>query len=761
MRTWIDCTHEPAPLLRGHLRGMGGRSPQGETIEATSRYLERNGRPWIPVMAEFHFSRHVPEEWEREIRKIKAAGAQIVSSYIFWNHHEEEEGVFDWCGRRDLRRFIECCRSAGVYAFPRIGPWDHGEVRNGGFPDWLYSRLPKEKRRTDDETYLGYVRRLYVEIARQLKGLYFRDGGPIVGIQVENELVDNAAYLLRLKTMARDLGMEAPLYTVTGWSGRSRGTDRPADEFIPAFGGYSRPFWEAGSNEFPPYGVYFFNSVRNDVNMGDLTGTGYFRAGAAEVCDVADIARYPYITCEMGGGMQICHRRRPIVAVPDVECAALVKLGSGTVLPGYYVFHGGCNPLGKFSTLNESRHDGLSDLHELPAVSYDFQAALGAFGQIRPWYKALKTLHLFCEDFGADLAAMPACMPERQPRDFYDTETLRCAARSRGESGFVFFNNYQNYPGMQAQRDVQVTVRTAQGAITLPDRPFTLEKGAYFFWPFNLDVAGLRLRYATAQPVCRREDEDGGTSVFFKACAGVPAEYAWDDGVTQAVPDLERPLIRTVAGHPLRIFTLTEEQAGNLWKLTLGGRQVLVYSESGVYEDGGRLVFYGESSTFPYAVFRRGAWDWRKAAVPSRKVKVSVAPFDGPVTGRYDHLLFVGRGGQGTAPAWRVTLPEGLPERLHEVLLRVRFTGDVLHVLIGDELIYDEFYQGLPVDIGLKRQSARLTDGILLRVAPLRRDQDIYLDRWPEFTRGEMAELLDVAAVPVYQAIVHVQPGDL
>ena len=51
----------------------------------------------------------------------------------------------------------------------RIGPWAHGECRNGGFPDWL---VEKEKRgklslRTDDPQYLKYVDIFFTKIAEQ------------------------------------------------------------------------------------------------------------------------------------------------------------------------------------------------------------------------------------------------------------------------------------------------------------------------------------------------------------------------------------------------------------------------------------------------------------------------------------------------------------------------------------------------------------------------------------------------------------------
>lgn len=48
--------------------------PNGESFGYTGNYLLRNGRPWFPVMGEFHFNRNKPEQWEQEIRAMKASG---------------------------------------------------------------------------------------------------------------------------------------------------------------------------------------------------------------------------------------------------------------------------------------------------------------------------------------------------------------------------------------------------------------------------------------------------------------------------------------------------------------------------------------------------------------------------------------------------------------------------------------------------------------------------------------------------------------
>ena len=67
--------------------------------------------------------------------------------------------------------------------------------------------------------------------------------------------------------------------------------------------------------------------------------------------------RYPYVTCELGGGVQITHHRRPIINPMDVYGLSLVKFGSGNNLIGYYMYKGGTNKHGK-TTFNESKESG-------------------------------------------------------------------------------------------------------------------------------------------------------------------------------------------------------------------------------------------------------------------------------------------------------------------------------------------------------------------------------------------------------------------
>ncbi len=168
-----------------------GTSAGGEEISFTNYYMMKNGKPFFGVSGEFHFSRMSDTRWEDEMIKMKMGGISVVATYLFWIHHEEEEGVFDFTGCRNLRKFVELCHKHGLYVILRVGPFDHGEVRNGGIPDWMYGK-PFEVRKLS-EGFLFYTKRLYAKIGEQVAGLFFKDNGPIIGVQIDNEYMHSSA----------------------------------------------------------------------------------------------------------------------------------------------------------------------------------------------------------------------------------------------------------------------------------------------------------------------------------------------------------------------------------------------------------------------------------------------------------------------------------------------------------------------------------------------------------------------------------------
>ena len=231
--------YEPSELLVNHLN-LGGKNPEGQEINVTSLYFTRGAKPFLPVMAEYHFSRDSRDRWKKELAKMKAGGVTVVSTYLFWIYHEEIEGEFDFSGDNDIRKFITDAKDVGLDVVIRVGPWAHGECRNGGFPDWLLKK--PFKIREDNEEYLALVRKWYSRICDEVKGLFWGEGGNIIAVQLENEFVDNAEHLATLKKIAIECGLIAPLYTVTGWNSVT-GAKIPVDEVVPVFGGYVTTPW--------------------------------------------------------------------------------------------------------------------------------------------------------------------------------------------------------------------------------------------------------------------------------------------------------------------------------------------------------------------------------------------------------------------------------------------------------------------------------------------------------------------------------------
>lgn len=452
-----------------------------DRIKVTNQMLLKDGKAWIPVMGEMHYSRVPCERWEENLQKMKAGGIDVVASYVFWIHHEEQKGEFVFSGNRDIRHFIELCHKTGLAFCLRIGPWAHGECRNGGFPDWLQNEC-SDILRSRKEPYISYVRRYVNKIAEQVKGL------PLFAIQIENELTEDPDYIELVRQFVEDAGLHAPLYTATAW-----GRAKLPETVFPMYGAYPEAPWTNHIKELDPNPNYFFSLIREDNCIGsDILGT------SIEATSGSDNA--PFMTCEMGGGNQITYHRRPLICSRDIEALVICKLGSGVNLLGYYMYCGGLNPIG-LTTMQESKASGYPN--DCPVVSYDFQAPVGDMGQIRESYFRLSFIHRFLHSFGEMLASMTAIMPDQAPSSKEDTKTLRCALRSDGNSGFLFVNNHIRLHKMPAHpaHDFNIVFndRTVSFSLDIPE-------DSSFFIPVNISVGGLDILYATAQPVSYSEN---------------------------------------------------------------------------------------------------------------------------------------------------------------------------------------------------------------------------------------------------------------
>ena len=629
------------PLLINHLN-MGGKNPKGEEINVTSRYFTRNGKPWIGVMGEFHFSRYSRENWHRELAKMKAGGITIVSTYLFWIYHEEIEGKMDFGGDNDIRAFIKECKDVGLDVVIRIGPWAHGECRNGGFPDWL---LKKDyKLRDNNEEYLAVVKKWYQSIYNEVKGLFYKDGGNIIAVQIENEFVDNAEHLAKLKEIAVECGFIAPIYTVTGWNSAS-GAKIPVDEVVPVFGGYCEAPWENHMNRLSPSPHYFFNRMRNDSAIG----TDLIAKTQSDGWQLP-YERYPFATCELGGGIEVTHHRRPIIKPMDIYAVSLVKLGDGNNLVGYYMYHGGTNKIGELSTFNETKATGYPN--DYPILSYDFQAPLSEYGEVREQYGLLNMLHMFVNDFGEEFAPMIA-VDSANSVAVDDTNSLRYGMRTNGKSGFVFVNHYQRLTELA---DIENAVISAEN-VEFP--PIDVKGEVSFFMPFNMKMGDSVLEYATAQPLCKCDD-----TYFFAEIPNIKAEYKFSKGSAN-------------------IVTVPFENAKYMRKLNgtvyIGGGCNL-YEENGQIhsvEDGEYICQKWNGSEFETLTIVQSA--------KQSNVEITVVE-NAPFEPKYKEELCIGGERELTWKKINVDGGYGFAE--------IDYVGDVAQIYADGELVADDYYYG-------------------------------------------------------------------
>ncbi len=631
-----------------------GVAANGDVIGATSHHLLRDGKPWYPIMGEFHFSRYPADAWETELRKMKACGIGIVATYVFWLYHEETKGEWRTDGNLDLRRFVHDCQKVGLEVLLRIGPWAHGECRNGGFPDWL-QHDKTVKTRSDDPAYLELVKKLYANIFDSVKGLLFSDGGPIIGIQLENEYGHagglhgeaGLSHMRTLKRLAIEAGFGVPMYTATGWGGGNV----VDGEMLPVMGGYADAPWDRSLSELPANPNYLMLPAPNDPMIAsDFTDWDHF-----DKRFTFDVDAYPYLTAELGGGIQCTFRRRPLISADDTLAQALVKLGTGANLLGYYMFHGGTHPLGLCGTTQESTATG--SYTDVPRRSYDFQAPIGEYGALHESYGSLKAFHMLVNECGESLAESMCYFPENSVKDAENMSDIRYAVRysAASDEGFLFINNHQRRRKMDGHKDIEFKITVKDSEYRLPSMSVPSSSCAVI--PFNLKCGEHRLIKTNCQLLCR--------------LGNVPVLFSWNGDDPTA--EFDSPECSAVF--------LTKEEAENAW---LYGQELYICNGCLIEDENGLTVISNKSTETV-----RRVRDGVIFTVRTSKANVSTSYETVTESPEYaEYLLRIGN----------------IPENdVDDVFMNIDFTGDHAEIWCGGTLAADWYTTGQPWSVSLAR----------------------------------------------------------
>ena len=691
--------------------------------------LFKDGKRWFPVMGEIHYSRYPQQYWKEALLKMKEGGVDIVSSYVIWIHHEEIENQWDWSGERNLRQFVETIKDCGLKMILRVGPWSHAEVRNGGFPDWLLTKCPKY--RSNDESYFAEVEKFYRETFNQVKGLLLKDGGPIIGLQIENEFghcggltgAEGELHMNRLTQMVKDIGFDVPIYTATGWGGAITAG------LLPVMGGYCEAPWDPRITEIEPSGNYVFTYERNDHAIGSDYGLG---EGIT-----FDMSKYPYLTAELGGGLQVTYKRRPVARGKDIGGMSLAKIGSGCNLLGYYMYHGGTNPEGKLTTLEENTATG--SINDLPVKNYDFRAPLGEYGKTNETYDEVKLYTLFVHDFGQQLCSTDTYLPKDNPVKPEDFESLRSSWRFDGEkSGFVFVNNFQRRNKMSCHENVQLAFDDKEKLdVVFP--AVDVKDGDMFFLPFNMKVGNALLKTSLATPLCKIN----GDYVFYSAAA--PAgKSASSKSTVKTVSQADKTLYQFEGTGDSKIVTLTKADALKAHKIFSNGKEYLVVTNAELIQEekNGRaeVTLFAKSDVvvkaFPAlenvpAGFTKQS-DEEGFAVYTKKVE--------PCT-EEAKVKIISEGEKITA---EITTPS---YDCSDMLVHIDYTGNCAKLFQQEKLIDDSIYIGPEFSwtVCLKRYGNK-ENTFTVQIESLFAEQKnkIFLEQWPEISGEKVCALNSV-----------------
>lgn len=201
-----------------------------------------------------------------------------------------------------------------------------------------------------------------------------------------------------------------------------------------------------------------------------------------------------------------------------------------------------------------------------------------------------------------------------------------------------------------------------------------------FFMPFNMDIMGNTLEYATAEPLCKV-----GNTYFFAAIDGITPEYKFKNGQMFRSDDFE------ING--ARVITLTYEQAKYARKLN---GTLYIGNNCNLYEDSGEILC-AEDGNYSYEMWNGNDFEKYEIKRDFENAVLTLEPLDKPpfeLEPKYSYELHIG--GE-RALTWKK-----LSVSSDKVFIEITDICDTAQIYADGELIADEFYYGAPWRIPAK-----------------------------------------------------------
>lgn len=346
---------------------LAAAKTQPHTFVAGHGQFLLDGKPFQIISGEMHYARIPRAYWRDRLGMAKAMGLNSITTYVFWNWHEPQPGVYDFSGNRDVAEFVREAQQEGLYVILRPGPYSCAEWDFGGFPAWLL-KDPNMVVRSRDPKFLAAARVWLLQLGKQLAPLQIGNGGPIIAVQVENEYGsygDDHVYMEDIHHMLVDAGFtKAQLYTADGPKQVPRGS-------LP---------------ELPAV-----------INFGP----GDAQQGFAKLKQLRPNG--PMMTGEYWDGW-FDHWGAPHTAdTPDQQAKDLDWMLRQGYSVSLYMFHGGTS----FGWMNGANSNGKN--YEPDVTSYDYNSPLDESGRPTPKYYRFRDI--IAKHTGVTPPPVPATTP--------------------------------------------------------------------------------------------------------------------------------------------------------------------------------------------------------------------------------------------------------------------------------------------------------------------------------------------------------------
>jgi len=592
-------------------------------VDFDSKGFLINGKRTFLVSAGLEYARIPHELWRDRLLRLKRAGFNCIEIYTFWNWHEPQEGKFDFSGDHDLGAFLRLVGSMGLYAIVRVGPYYCAEWDNGGYPLWLRfkndgpsdngppARSGGVRVREDNEVFERCVDRFFDKLLPVVFGQQIHRGGPVILVQLENEhprgwgtyMPDG--YFRHLQEKALSMGLKVPYF----FSGLHHASD-PAGEGTGqgqgTFGDPARLDDPARNN--PWMSTEFWSVWYNGYGSGEKEAKEYAR-------------RTWKIIAHGGNGYN------------------------------YYMAHGGSN----FGYTNNDED----------AASYDYGAAVGQAGDLRPIYYSFRKAAWFARSMQEILENSEDATEGW--RGACKDSVLRVTARRSPAGELLFVDNPSG-----SVRSLQLSAGEDEHGreLNLPGgrESLQIEPGEIVPIIHNVPVApGVRLDWGPVRLLGISRQENVTTMVIYGE-AGSPAElyfsvkgkYTLLEGAGDFQRREEEDLVQlrtkfkesdvpsiysfAVGGQKVRIMAVCNELADRVWFVEKG----VIFGPKYVGEVIGASVAAERAWPMDSAVANLPLENWYRK------------PWAAPAGVTFDdrHWLYgkqppqMGADGDGTADAW-------------------------------------------------------------------------------------------------------------